>query len=132
MKRERALVYRLYKLEAHRTANRFGASILTRLCLCFAFSLVLFLQSAKADFPNAIVFISASLTFEDGRPAKSLGTGTGFVINKKGYVVTAKHVIPKEVPAGATLVLTGSVRSRGNPAITLIGAEIVTLGVDIT
>lgn len=99
---------------------------------CFAVCFVLAAGPGKADEIEKIVFISATLTYDDGKPPKSLGTGTGFVISKNGYVVTAKHVIPSEVPAGATLVLKGSLRGPDGIARNLIPAQYVQLGVDIT
>lgn len=98
----------------------------------FALFILLFAGSAKADQIQKIVFISASLTYDDGKPPKILGNGTGFVISKNGFVVTAKHVIPSEVPAGATLVLKGSLRGPDGTPMNLIPAQSVSLGVDIT
>jgi S1-C subfamily serine protease len=88
-------------------------------------------ECARADFLDALVYITTSLEYADGRIQRS-GEGTGFVINKQGFVVTAKHLVPKEVPEGATLILRGSLRSRDNPSFKLISAEVVPLGVDIT
>lgn len=108
-----------------------GPPMMTKIgfwAVCLVFLLI---GQAKADFFDSIVFISTSLEYEDGRPAKILGTGTGFVVNKAGLVVTAKHVIPTEIPAGARLVLKGSLRTR-DKLTTLIPFQTVPLGVDIS
>jgi len=106
--------------------------VLKSLGALFALCLLLVAECAKADDIEKIVFITASLTYDDGKPPRTLGTGTGFVISKNGFVVTAKHVIPTEVPAGATLVVKGSLRGPDGTARTLIPAQNVQLGVDIT
>jgi S1-C subfamily serine protease len=109
-----------------------------RVAMCWRVSLCLLLSAcfvpvrASADTIDSVVFISAGLTYDDGRPPKNLGTGTGFLISKDGFVVTAKHVIPNEVPAGATLVLKGTLRSTDGITRTLIPAQTIPLGVDIT
>ncbi len=109
-----------------------GGRTARRLVLHAVLGLAVLTNRAEADFLDCLVFISASLTYEDGRPEKSLGTGSGFVISKDGFVVTAKHVVPTEIPAGATLVMKGSLRSKDPPYKTLSLYQITTLGVDIT
>src|SRR5262249_33232319 len=84
-----------------------------------------------AEFQDALVFITTSLEYSDGTTRK-LGAGSGFVISRQGHVVTADHLIRNEVPAGAKLNITGSLRSPDNPAVKLVQVELVALGVDIT
>jgi S1-C subfamily serine protease len=65
---------------------------------------------------EAAVFIEVSIesldpTTNQPRLTK-VGEGSGFLIHKDGWIITAAHVTAVEVPATARLVMTGSVRSR--------------------
>jgi Trypsin-like peptidase domain len=75
------------------------------------------LNGAPAAHPeDAMVFIEANIQTVDsasGRPVLTkVGEGSGFLISGSGWLLTAAHVTDIEVPAGAKLVLKGSVQSR--------------------
>jgi S1-C subfamily serine protease len=73
--------------------------------------------SQPAQHPEqATVFIEVNVETRDpGTNAPRLnkvGEGSGFIIHRGGWVVTAAHVTKVELPAGSRLALFGSVRSR--------------------
>jgi hypothetical protein len=65
---------------------------------------------------EAAVFIEVHVESFDPaanqRRLTKVAEGSGFLIHRNGWVVTAAHVLNVEVPATARLVLQGSVRSR--------------------
>lgn len=65
---------------------------------------------------DAVVHIVVALVREDPKSgelrSEKLGEGSGFIINPSGWVMTAAHVIRVEIPQGARLEISGSIRSR--------------------
>lgn len=68
------------------------------------------------DPEQAAVFIDVQIESRDaatGQPRLAkVAEGSGFLIHRSGWVITAAHVTKVEIPEGATLRLQGSVRSR--------------------
>jgi S1-C subfamily serine protease len=65
---------------------------------------------------EAAVFIEVSVQDFDATTnqsrLKKVGAGSGVLINKDGWVITASHIVKVEIPIGARLNISGSVRSR--------------------
>jgi serine protease Do len=57
--------------------------------------------------PEALVYITVSIEYPTGQIVTKL-TGSGFLITEDGVVVTAKHVLDIEIPAGATRRIKGA------------------------
>jgi len=84
-----------------------------RLLLSFLFFLCgLTTAFAQADVnpADAVVAITVSAQKPDGTGTVAIDKGTGFLIGADGWVVTAAHVIPTQIPAGDQLVIVGTTR----------------------
>jgi S1-C subfamily serine protease len=111
-----------------------GGCVVVRSGKLLAWSIALLIglvpSLARGDIEDSIVHIQVSFKYADGR-VEQLPSGSGFLIDRVGRVVTAQHVIPKVIPAGATLVIEGTTRSPGNPRRPLYVAQNVDLRADI-
>src|SRR4051794_6251149 len=81
---------------------------------------------------DGIVYLVSGFSDGEDKPLRRFAEGTGFVVDNIGHVVTAKHMIPKEVPSGTTLVIKGTTASKHNFMYQLTPAEYVQTNVDIT
>ena len=89
------------------------------------------MAAAACKLQDSVVFIEVTADYGDGQQ-KPVGSGSGVLIHEKGYVLTAKHILPKDRSSIETLSITGSVGSRHGQKIKLHEAAPLDLATDIT
>jgi S1-C subfamily serine protease len=82
------------------------------------------------DPVDSLVYITVSFQHASGT-IENVSTGSGFIITESGYVLTARHILPKDIPAEAKLTIRGATRSKDNTSYPLHLQETVPVAADV-